>query len=460
MRFRRFPSPRLASAAHLTPSLASSCSANAPAAEQLSFRKMCAWKAYQHCASYDSMVAEWMWTQVGNGAPAPEMSVPMKLESALRYGENPHQSAAFYSDLSLGEFNKGGVARSVQHHGKEMSYNNYLDADAAYQCACDFAEPTCVIVKHTNPCGVATRGDLLEAYRLAVRADPVSAFGGIVAFNQVVDEELAKEIREFRSPTDNETRMFYEIVIAPGYTEKGLEVLKGKSKQLRILEAPLRAPSGRSLRQVAGGWLQQDADSLQPEQIEFKSVGSVQPTAQQLEDIKFAWRQGALLTCRTIRGRRQSCDVFVPTGCRVVKHVKSNAITVAKGKKLLGMGSGQPNRVNSTRIALEKAGNEVEGSVLASGEQGFPSSSLSCVLVCRTFPPVPPCRCLLPLCMGRLGGDRLQGRGQGHRPPGGLDPRPGHDRRLQQVRRRPAGHGCSALQALGHLSGRAPCNTP
>lgn len=314
---------------------------------KLAFRKRCAWKAFQHCASYDAMVSEWMWTQVGGADPAPELSVPMKLASTLRYGENPHQAAAFYTDLSLGEAGLGGVARAVLHHGKEMSYNNYLDANAAYSCVCDFKEPSCVIVKHTNPCGVATRTDLKEAYRLAVRADPISAFGGIVAFNTVVDEELAKEIREFRSPTDNETRMFYEIVIAPGYTEKGLEVLKGKSKQLRILEAPLRAPTGRSLRQVGGGWLLQGADALTPEDIEFTVVSKAQPTPEILEDIKFAWR--------------------------VVKHVKSNAITVAKGKKLLGMGSGQPNRVNSTRIALEKAAAEVEGSVLAS-DAFFPFS--------------------------------------------------------------------------------------
>lgn len=229
-----------------------------------------------------------------------------------------------------------------------MSYNNYLDADAAYQCCSDFVEPTCVIVKHTNPCGVATRSkDLKEAYRLAVRADPISAFGGIVAFNRPVDEELAKEIREFRSPTDNETRMFYEIVIAPGYTPEGLECLKGKSKNLRILEAKTRAPSGLSLRQVAGGWLSQDADSLSPEEITFTSVSEAKPTPEQLEDIKFAWR--------------------------VVKHVKSNAITIAKGGRLLGMGSGQPNRVNSVRIAIEKSAEEVQGSVLAS-DAFFPFS--------------------------------------------------------------------------------------
>lgn len=164
------------------------------------------------------------------------------------------------------------------------------DADAAYQCACDYQEPTCVIVKHTNPCGIATRSDLKEAYRLAVRADPISAFGGIVAFNKPVDAELAKEIREFRSPQDNETKMFYEIVIAPGYTSDGLEVLKGKSKNLRILEAKARGPTGMSLRQVAGGWLVQDADSLSPEGITFNCVSEAKPTAQQLEDLKFAWR--------------------------------------------------------------------------------------------------------------------------------------------------------------------------
>jgi len=197
-------------------------------------RKRLAWKAFQHTASYDATVAEWMWGQIGSG-PAPEISVPMRLSQSLRYGENPHQSAAFYTDSSLAEHGGGGVATSLQHNGKEMSYNNYLDADAAYSAACDFTDPTCVIVKHTNPCGVASRGDLLEAYRLAVIADPISAFGGIVAFNRPVDEALAREIREYRSPTDGETRMFYEIVIAPGYTPEGLATLKGKSKTVRNL---------------------------------------------------------------------------------------------------------------------------------------------------------------------------------------------------------------------------------
>lgn len=315
----------------------------------LDFKKLLAWKAFQHCASYDASVAEYLWQEdsIGHGKPAPEKTVSMTLLNELRYGENPHQPAAVYSDSTLAESSGTGVARSIVHHGKEMSYNNYLDAEAAYSCACDYpsSDRTCVIVKHTNPCGIAsesaTGGDLLEAYRLAVRADPISAFGGIVAFNCTVDEEMAREIREFRSPTDDETRMFYEIVIAPSYTEKGLEVLKGKSKALRILETkPRAADAPMGLRQVGGGWLSQEPDSIVPEDIEFTSVSATKPTEEQLEALRFAWR--------------------------AVKHVKSNAITVAKKGKLLGMGSGQPNRVNSVRIALEKAGDDVEGSVLAS----------------------------------------------------------------------------------------------
>eukprot|EP00898_Chlorokybus_atmophyticus_P001920 jgi/Chlat1/2729/Chrsp182S02889 len=306
------------------------------------FRKRLAWKAFQHVAAYDSAVSEWLWTQsAGSDEAPPALTVPMRLQSTLRYGENPHQSAAFYTDGSLSEFGRGGVATAVQHHGKEMSYNNYLDTDAAWNAVCEFPEPTCVIVKHTNPCGVATRGDdLIEAYRLAVRADPISAFGGIVAFNRPVDADLARDIREFRSPTDNETRMFYEIVVAPGYTEEGLTVLKGKSKTLRILEAQPRKQGGRSLRQIGGGWLLQDSDDKLSDEIEFKVVTKSVPTDQELEDVKFAW----------------SC----------VKHVKSNAITVAKDGRLLGMGSGQPNRVKSVQIALEKASDESQGAALAS----------------------------------------------------------------------------------------------
>ncbi|KAK9110389.1 hypothetical protein Sjap_018449 [Stephania japonica] len=304
------------------------------------FRRKLAWKAFQHVASYDSAVSEWLWKQTAGDKFPPSFTVPLSLKSSLRYGENPHQKAAFYVDKSLSEVRAGGIATAIQHHGKEMSYNNYLDADAAWNCVTEFEDPTCVIVKHTNPCGVASRDNILEAYRLAVRADPVSAFGGIVAFNVEVDEALAKDIREFRSPTDGETRMFYEIVVAPKYTEKGLETLRGKSKTLRILEASKNEKGKLSLRQVGGGWLAQDSDDLTPEDIQFNTVSEKTPIQSELSDAKFAW------LC--------------------VKHVKSNAIVIAKNKCMLGMGSGQPNRVESLRIAFRKAGEEAKGAALAS----------------------------------------------------------------------------------------------
>ncbi|GAU28233.1 hypothetical protein TSUD_118400, partial [Trifolium subterraneum] len=288
------------------------------------FRLKLAWKAFQHVASYDSAVSEWLWKQsVGDKFP-PSLTVPLSLKSSLRYGENPHQKAAFYVDKRLAEVNAGGIATAIQHHGKEMSYNNYLDADAAWNCVREFRSPTCVVVKHTNPCGVASRDDILEAYRLAVKADPV----------------LAKEIREFRSPTDGETRMFYEIVVAPSYTEKGLEILRGKSKTLRILEAKKNEAGKLSLRQVGGGWLAQDSDDLTPNDIKFNVVSEKTPQDGELRDAEFAW------LC--------------------VKHVKSNAIVIAKDNCMLGMGSGQPNRVESLRIAMRKAGADVKGAALAS----------------------------------------------------------------------------------------------
>ncbi|KAI8570605.1 hypothetical protein RHMOL_Rhmol01G0048500 [Rhododendron molle] len=304
------------------------------------FRRKLAAKAFQHVASYDSAVSEWLRKQtVGDDFPS-SLTVPLSLKCSLRYGENPHQKAAFYVDKSLSEVNGGGIATAIQHHGKEMSYNNYLDADSAWNCVCEFNKPTCVIVKHTNPCGVASRDDIIEAYKLSVKADPVSAFGGIVAFNIEVDEDLAKEIREFRSPTDGATRMFYEIVVAPKYSKKGLEILRGKSKTLRILEASKNKKGKLSLRQVGGGWLAQDSDDLTPEDIEFKLVSEKTPQENELSDAKFAW------LC--------------------VKHVKSNAIVIAKENCMLGMGSGQPNRLESLRIALRKAGDEVKGAALAS----------------------------------------------------------------------------------------------
>ncbi|GJY74626.1 AICARFT/IMPCHase bienzyme family protein [Tanacetum coccineum] len=234
------------------------------------FRRKLAWKAFQRCAAYDSAVSEWLWKQTEGDKFSPSFIVPLTLKSSLRYGENPHQKAAFYTDSSLSEVNGGGIATAIQHHGKEMSYNNYLDADAAWNC-------------------VSSRD----------------------AFNTEVDEALAKDIREFRSPTDCETRMFYEIVVAPSYSEKGLEILP------------------------------QDSDDLTPEEIKYDAKSKKTPEESELSDAKFAW------LC--------------------VKHVKSNAIVIATNNCMLGMGSGQPNRVDSLRIAVRKAGDEVKGAASASG---------------------------------------------------------------------------------------------
>ncbi|KAJ8429308.1 hypothetical protein Cgig2_025064 [Carnegiea gigantea] len=183
------------------------------------FCRKLAWEAFRHVAAYDSAVSEWLWKQTGGDKFPPSYTRLLSLKSSLRYVENPLQNAAFYEDKSLAEVNAGSIATAIQHHGKEMSYNNYLDA----------YKPQWSIL--------ASRDDILGAGRLAVKADPVSAFAGIVAFSVEVDKALAKEIWEFRSPTDGETRMFYEIVVALKYSQKGLEVLHGRSKTLRILEA-------------------------------------------------------------------------------------------------------------------------------------------------------------------------------------------------------------------------------
>ncbi|GAB4854099.1 hypothetical protein Ancab_022682 [Ancistrocladus abbreviatus] len=304
------------------------------------FRGKLAWKAFQYSATFDSAVSEWLWKQNGGGKFPPSLTLPLSLKSTLRYGENPHQKASFYVDTSLSEVNAGGIARAIQHHGEEMSYNNYLDADAAWNCVSEFKDPTCVVVKHINPCGVASRDDILEAYRLAVKADPVSAFGGVVVFNVEVDEVLAKEIQEFQSPTDGESHMFYEIVVAPKYSPKGLEALRGGSKNLRILEAKKHEKGKLSFRQIGGGWLVQESDDLTPQDIQFNVMSKKSPPENELNDVEFAW------LC--------------------VKHVKSNAIVIAKNKCMLGMGGGQPNRLESLRIALRKAGKEVKGAALAS----------------------------------------------------------------------------------------------
>ena len=246
------------------------------------------------------------------------------LAQGLRYGENPHQAAAFYRDGSKRE----GVATAQQWQGKELSYNNINDTDAAFELVAEFAGegPACAIIKHANPCGVGTAGSLREAYLRAYACDQTSAFGGIVALNQPLDAETAEEI----------VKIFTEVVIAPGASEAARAVFAGK-KNLRLLTTkalPDPRAGGLAYRQVAGGFLVQDRDYAGLPMNDLKVVTKVQPTAAEMADMLFAWK--------------------------VAKHVKSNAIVYVKDGATVGIGAGQMSRVDSTRIAARKASDMAE----------------------------------------------------------------------------------------------------
>jgi phosphoribosylaminoimidazolecarboxamide formyltransferase/IMP cyclohydrolase len=305
-------------------------------------RKRLAQKAFQHTAIYDTAIAQYL-RQGEEGLPE-EMTVAMRKRYGLRYGENPHQTAAFYAELSVGAKQNTGVTWVEQLHGKELSFNNILDADAAWGAAVDFAAPTVSVIKHTNPCGLASHEDIAEAYRRAFSGDEVAAYGGIVAANRPVTLAMAEAMKP----------VFYEIVIAPAYEPKALEMLK-KKKDLRILVAELPPGYGREecpytdYRRVKGGFLVQGSDSLPEKQVEMKTVTKRAPTTKEKEDLLFAWR--------------------------AAKHVKSNAIMLIKDKKVVGMGAGQPSRIISAQIAGEKAGEKARGSVLASDAM-FPFSDV------------------------------------------------------------------------------------
>ncbi|MBD0371658.1 MAG: bifunctional phosphoribosylaminoimidazolecarboxamide formyltransferase/IMP cyclohydrolase [Pyrinomonadaceae bacterium] len=244
----------------------------------------------------------------------------------LRYGENPHQLAALY-DAGEG----GGIAQAELLGGKEMSYNNYVDAEAAWQLVSDFDELTCAIIKHTNPAGVGTGAAAEEAYRRALETDPVSAFGGIVAFNRKVDERAARAVAE----------IFTEVVIAPDYEDAALEVLRAKKnlRVLRVSDEP-RAAEGLEYRQISGGMLVQTRDTHRLKPDELKVVTRRQPTSEEMGALLFAWT--------------------------VAKHTKSNAIVYARAGQTVGVGAGQMSRVDSVRIGAMRAQIPVQGSVLAS----------------------------------------------------------------------------------------------
>ena len=300
---------------------------------ELAERKRLAQKAFQHVAVYDTAIAQFL--NYGNENLPDEMTIALKKRYGLRYGENPHQQGVFYAEQAVGARQNTGITWAQQLGGKELSFNNILDADAAWGAATDFAAPTVAIIKHTNSCGLASHEDIAEAYRRAFSGDPVAAFGGIVASNRKVTLAMAEEIKP----------VFYEIVIAPEYEPEALEVLK-KKKDLRILVAELPPGYGEAeagyldFRRVKGGFLVQTSDSLPEGEVNLKTVTRREPTQAEMKDLLFAWR--------------------------AAKHIKSNAIVLAKDKTLVGMGAGQPSRIIAAQIAREKAGEKTRGSVLAS----------------------------------------------------------------------------------------------
>ena len=296
---------------------------------ELEERKRLAQKAFQHVAMYDTAIAQYLR---GDNVFPQEMTIALKKSYDLRYGENPHQQAALYVEQAIGQ-KPLGMTSVTQLSGPELSFNNFLDLEAAWSTACDFTDPTIAIVKHTNPCGLCSNRDMIEAYRRALAGDPVSAFGGIVASNQPIDLALATEI----------DKTHYDAIIAPSYSKEALDLLKRK-KSLRLLSLPVQPRSTKTsnidLRPVGGGFLVQDEDYYTEQEFTPRTVSKREPTEAELRDLLFAWK--------------------------VMKHIKSNAIALAKDNTMLGMGSGQPNRVVSVELSLQKAGDSAKGSVLAS----------------------------------------------------------------------------------------------
>ena len=288
-------------------------------------RKNLARKAFSHVAFYDSAIASWL--NDTSLLDIEEFTTGFKKLDTLRYGENPHQEAGIYTD-TLGS---GGIARVNQLHGMPMSYTNYLDADGAWTAVSDFTDPACVIVKHTNPCGISINEDQVVAYKNAFSGDSVSAYGGIVAFNREVSAETAEAMKG----------VLFDIIIAPKFEDGALNVFK-KRKRTRILQA--NTSSGNmaniSIKSISGGVLIQTKDKVIEKYSDWKVVTNRAPTEKEWKDLYFSW---------------QCC-----------KHIKSNTIVLAKNNTLVGMGAGQPNRVVSVHLALRIAGNKSKESALAS----------------------------------------------------------------------------------------------
>jgi phosphoribosylaminoimidazolecarboxamide formyltransferase/IMP cyclohydrolase len=274
-------------------------------------------KVFAHTSAYDGAIANYLTSLNGKRAEYPDvLSLQFRKMQDLRYGENPHQSAAFYRDARPVP---GALAGYRQVQGKELSYNNIADADAAWECVKQFAEPACVIIKHANPCGVATGASLLAAYEKAFATDPTSAFGGILGFNRALDATTVQAV----------AKQFAEVVIAPRVEPEALKILGAKAN-LRILEVPLaRDTQAHDYKRIGGGLLVQSSDAKVVERRDLRVATRRQPADEEWTDLLFAWR--------------------------VAKFVKSNAIVFCRGGATLGVGAGQMSRVDSVRIAALKA---------------------------------------------------------------------------------------------------------
>ncbi|WJE16354.1 bifunctional phosphoribosylaminoimidazolecarboxamide formyltransferase/IMP cyclohydrolase [Halobacillus sp. ACCC02827] len=298
-------------------------------ADSLSYeaRRRLAAKVYRHTANYDAMIAGY-FSELTEEAYPETYTVTYEKVQSLRYGENPHQTASFYKQANA---EGTSLANAEQLNGKELSYNNIQDANAALEVVLEFGQPAAVAVKHMNPCGVGVGENLYDAFTKAYEGDPVSIFGGIVALNREVDADTAAKLKE----------IFLEIILAPSFSEEALEILT-KKKNLRLLKIDLKKSDrpAHKLTSVNGGLLVQDTDEGNLDGVDLTVATEREPSAQELEDLKLGWK--------------------------VVKHVKSNAIVVAKGDRTLGVGAGQMNRVGAAKIAFEQAGEKAKGSILAS----------------------------------------------------------------------------------------------
>jgi len=318
-------------------------------------RRLLALEAFKHTAQYDAAISSWLSRRFISDEGLPPLYLPwLEKVQDLRYGENPHQAAAFYREVGAGEV---GLAGARQLHGKELSFNNILDTTAALEAARDFAQPTVVIIKHLNPCGLASAPTLRQAFEDAWSTDPVSAFGSVIGMNRVVDRDTAEilgnsdYLRDVIFPRYAEEMgeaqiealaAFVEVIIAPGYTPEALEILQRK-KNLRImLLEDWDAGRGADLefRRVPGGALVQELDLKFAQRSDLRVVTRIQPTEEQLAALLFA--------------------------DRVAKHVKSNAIVLCQGTRLVGCGAGQMSRIDSMQLAARKAGRRASGAVLAS----------------------------------------------------------------------------------------------